>query len=164
MIKLATWNVNSLKVRLEQVLDWLEESQTDILALQETKLEDAVFPKEAFEARGYEVVFRGQKAYNGVAWISRLPIVDCRDTFLDFPDEQKRILAATIAGIRVINFYIPNGQAVGSSKYAYKLEWLEAMLDFVRDEMKNHPKVVVVGDFNIAPEDIDVHDPKKWGG
>ena len=164
MIKLATWNVNSLKVRLEQVLDWLEESQTDILALQETKLEDVAFPKEAFEARGYEVVFRGQKTYNGVAWISRFPIEDCRDTFLDFADEQKRILATTIAGIRVINFYIPNGQALDSSKYTYKLAWLEAMLDFVRDEMKNHTKVVVVGDFNIAPEDIDVHDPKKWEG
>ncbi len=164
MIKLATWNVNSLKVRLEQVLDWLEESQTDILALQETKLEDVAFPKEAFEARGYEVVFRGQKTYNGVAWISRFPIEDCRDTFLDFADEQKRILATTIAGIRVINFYIPNGQALDSSKYTYKLAWLEAMLDFVRDEMKKHPKVVVVGDFNIAPEDIDVHDPKQWEG
>jgi exodeoxyribonuclease-3 len=164
MIKLATWNVNSLKVRLEQVLEWLEESQTDILALQETKLEDHAFPKEAFEEAGFEVAFRGQKTYNGVAWISRFPIEDCTDKFPGFEDAQKRILATTIQDTRVINFYIPNGQSVDSDKYQYKLAWLEAMLEFIREEQKRHSKIVIVGDFNIAPEDIDVHDPKQWEG
>ena len=123
MIKIASWNVNSLKVRLEQVLDWLKESQTDILALQETKCEDAMFPKEVFEEAGFEVEFRGQKTYNGVAWISRFPMQDAEDAFIDFADEQKRILATTVKDIRLINFYIPNGQSVGSNKYEYKLAW-----------------------------------------
>jgi exodeoxyribonuclease-3 len=164
MLKIASWNVNSLKVRLEQVLDWLETSQTDILAIQETKLEDAAFPKEKIEEAGYEVVFSGQKTYNGVAIISRLPIDACVSGFPNFADEQKRVLAATISGIRVINFYVPNGQSVGSSKYEYKLSWLEAMQDFIQQELKAHGQVVVLGDFNIAPEDIDVHDPKQWEG
>lgn len=164
MFKLATWNVNSLKVRLPQVLDWLESSQTDALALQETKLEDVAFPKEAFEEAGYEVIFRGQKTYNGVAWISRHAISEPVDAFEDFQDEQKRILAVTINQMRLINVYIPNGQALDSPKYAYKLQWLEAFLKFVQQQLQQYPQLAIVGDFNIAPEDVDVHDPKMWFG
>lgn len=164
MFKLATWNVNSLKVRLPQVLDWLESSQTDALALQETKLEDMAFPKEAFEEAGYEVMFRGQKTYNGVAWISRHSMSDAVDAFPGFQDEQKRVLAVTIQQMRFINVYIPNGQSLDSTKYTYKLQWLEAFIGFVRQELQKYPKLAIVGDFNIAPEDIDVHDPKMWFG
>lgn len=164
MLKVASWNVNSLKVRLEQVLAWLEESQTDVLALQETKLEDHAFPKDVFEEAGYEVLFSGQKTYNGVAWISRLAMTEPETIFPTYQDEQKRILAVTVGDIRLINFYIPNGQSVGSDKYYYKLEWLEAMHQFVQNQIQQYSKVIVVGDFNIAPEDIDVHDPKVWDG
>lgn len=164
MFKLATWNVNSLKVRLPQVLDWLELSQTDALALQETKLEDAAFPKEAFESAGYEVMFRGQKTYNGVAWITRHHMTDAVDAFSGYLDEQKRILAVTINQMRLINVYIPNGQSKDSPKYLYKMEWLDAFTAFVRQEMQKYSKVAIVGDFNIAPEDIDVYDPKMWYG
>jgi len=164
VIKIASWNVNSLKVRLEQVLQWLEDSQTDILGVQETKLEDAAFPREAFEEAGYEVIYSGQKAYNGVAWISRFPIEDVEIGFPEFVDEQKRVLAATIAGFRCINFYIPNGQALDSPKYEYKLAWLEAMLDFIAEQRQQHDKLIILGDFNIAPDDLDVHDPKVWEG
>ena len=164
MFKIATWNVNSLKVRLDQVLDWLEDSQTDVLALQETKLEDIAFPREAFEDAGYEVMFRGQKTYNGVAWISRHPMSEVMDGFLDFVDDQKRVLAVTVNDIRLINFYVPNGQSIDSSKYEYKLNWLKSMNDFIHDELKKYPKLAVVGDFNIAPDDIDVYDPKQWFG
>lgn len=164
MLKIASWNVNSLKVRLEQVLDWLEQSQTDVLAIQETKMEDSQFPKELIEEAGFEVVFSGQKTYNGVAIISRLPISQTLAGFPNFVDEQKRVLAASISGIRVINFYIPNGQSVGSSKYEYKLNWLNAMQEFIQQQIKEFGQVVVLGDFNIAPQDIDVHDPKQWEG
>jgi exodeoxyribonuclease-3 len=164
MIKLATWNVNSLKVRLEQVLEWLEQSQTDILAIQETKLEDAAFPRHAFEEAGFDVLYRGQKTYNGVAWISRLEMSDPLDAFPGYMDEQKRVLAATVNDIRLINVYVPNGQSVDSDKYQYKLGWLEAMQEFIKQEMAKYSKIVVVGDFNIAPQDIDVHDPKQWEG
>jgi exodeoxyribonuclease-3 len=164
MFKIATWNVNSLKVRLPQVLDWLEDSQIDVLGIQETKLEDSAFPKEYFEDAGYEVSFLGQKTYNGVAWISRHPMEDRIDALPDFVDEQKRVLAVTIKGIRYINFYIPNGQAVDSPKYQYKLAWLEKMLEFVQQQVHKYPQVVILGDFNIAPEDIDVYDPKQWFG
>jgi exodeoxyribonuclease-3 len=164
MFKIASWNVNSLKVRLPQVLEWLEESQIDVLGIQETKLEDGAFPKEYFEQAGYEVNFLGQKTYNGVAWISRHPIEDRIDAFPDFEDEQKRVLAVTIKGIRFINFYIPNGQSLDSPKYQYKLTWLEHMLEFVKQQMQQYSQVVILGDFNIAPEDIDVYDPKQWFG
>jgi exodeoxyribonuclease-3 len=164
LIKIASWNVNSLKVRLEQVLDWLDESQTDILGIQETKLEDQAFPRAVFEDAGFEVLYRGQKTYNGVAWISRFPIEDPVDALPGFADEQKRVLAATISGIRCINFYVPNGQAPGTAKYEYKLAWLDAMLDFIRQEREKHQRLVILGDFNIAPEDLDVHDPKVWEG
>lgn len=164
MLKIASWNVNSLKVRLDQVLSWLEESQTDILAIQETKMEDAAFPKEAFLNLGYEVSFSGQKTYNGVAIISRFPHTDIETSFPDFIDEQKRILAVSINGMRIINFYIPNGQSLDSNKYQYKLEWLDHMHAFVDKQLKTYQDCVVLGDFNIAPDDIDVHDPKLWEG
>ncbi|HBB52938.1 MAG TPA: exodeoxyribonuclease III [Legionellales bacterium] len=164
MFKIASWNVNSLKVRLPQVLDWLEDSQIDVLGIQETKLEDSAFPKEYFEEAGFEVNFVGQKTYNGVAWISRHPMEDRIDALPDFVDEQKRVLAVTIKGIRFINFYIPNGQALDSPKYQYKLAWLEKMLEFVQQQMQKYPQVVILGDFNIAPDDIDVYDPKQWFG
>jgi exodeoxyribonuclease-3 len=164
MLKIASWNVNSLKVRLEQVVDWLETSQTDILAIQETKMEDTVFPKEVFDNLGYEVSFSGQKTYNGVAIISRSPQTVIETNFPGFIDEQKRVLVATIDDIRVINLYVPNGQSLDSDKYQYKLQWLEAMREYVASQLKQFPKCVVLGDFNIAPQDIDVHDPKVWEG
>lgn len=164
MLKLATWNVNSLKVRLDQVLQWLEESQTDILAIQETKLEDSAFPKAAFEEAGFDVIYRGQKTYNGVAWVSRFTMTDCSDSFPGFEDEQKRVLATTIGDIRLINFYVPNGQSLDSDKYQYKLAWLDAMQEFMKQQIAQYEKIIVVGDFNIAPEDCDVHDPKQWEG
>jgi len=164
MLSVATWNVNSLRVRLPQLVEWLAANPTDVIALQETKLSDPEFPRAEIEALGYRVAFAGQKTYNGVATLSRLPI---EDVVMDLPglgDPQRRVLAATIAGVRVINVYVPNGQAVASEKYRYKLTWLAALENFVRDEIKEHPKLLIVGDFNIAPEDIDVHDPVAWAG
>ena len=164
MLKIASWNVNSLKVRLEQVLAWLDASQTDILAIQETKMTDDCFPREAFTNLGYEVCISGQKTYNGVAIISRLPQADIETRFPDLMDDQKRMIAATINGLRIINVYIPNGQSLDSNKYQYKLEWLDHMHAFVRQQLATYPECVLLGDFNIAPEDIDVHDPLHWSG
>ncbi len=164
MPKLASWNVNSLKVRLEQVLAWLESSQVDILALQETKMTDDQFPAQAFIERGYHVVFSGQKTYNGVAIISRQPIQDVVTDVPNLDDPQRRILAATIGDIRLINLYVPNGSEVGSDKYGYKLTWLPAVTAFIQQQLIQYPRVAVVGDFNIAPEDRDVHDPREWEG
>ncbi|HBI21678.1 MAG TPA: exodeoxyribonuclease III [Legionella sp.] len=164
MIKLASWNVNSLNVRLDQVLAWLEASQVDILALQETKLTDDKFPLDVFRQRGYHVVYAGQKTYNGVALISQYPIEDVVTDVPDLIDPQRRILAATIAGIRVINLYVPNGAAVDSDKYQYKLSWLTHVTRFIQQQLVVYPSVAVVGDFNIAPDDRDVHDPVEWEG
>ncbi|CEG58491.1 exodeoxyribonuclease III [Legionella fallonii] len=164
MFKLASWNVNSLKVRLEQVLQWLETSQIDVLAMQETKLTDENFPVTAFTDRGYHVVFSGQKTYNGVAVISRYPITDVITDIPGLDDPQRRILAATIADIRLINLYVPNGAELTSDKYQYKLNWLEKVTAFVQQQLTVYPKLAVVGDFNIAPEDRDVHDPAEWVG
>ena len=164
MIKLASWNVNSLTVRLEQVLAWLDASQVDILALQETKLTDDKFPVDVFRQRGYHVVYAGQKTYNGVALISRHAIEDVVTDAPDLIDPQRRILAATIAGIRVINLYVPNGAAVDSDKYQYKLSWLTQVTRFIQQQLVAFPSVAVVGDFNIAPDDRDVHDPVAWEG
>lgn len=159
---IATWNVNSLNVRLEHVLQWLEQYQPDVLALQETKLTDDKFPVEAIKAAGYNVVYAGQKTYNGVAILSKKTASDIVAEFPSFADPQRRVLAATIAGVRVINLYVPNGSSVGSEKYAYKLDWLAHLDDYLEEQLEHYNKLVVLGDFNIAPADIDVHDPAGW--
>lgn len=163
-MKLATWNVNSLNVRLPHVMNWLAENPTDVLCLQETKLTDDKFPASIIEAAGYHVVYSGQKTYNGVAIISKLPITDVVKNNPLFDDPQQRILAATIDGVRVVCAYVPNGQSVGSEKYEYKLGWLAAFHDWIKQEAALHPQLAVVGDYNIAPEDRDVHDPAAWEG
>ncbi|HET20455.1 MAG TPA: exodeoxyribonuclease III [Chromatiales bacterium] len=161
-MKIATWNVNSLRVRLPQVLEWMGAEQPDILAMQETKLVDEKFPVEAFRELGYEVAFSGQPTYNGVAVLARQPLEDVVTDIPGFEDHQRRVLAATVGGVRVIDLYVVNGEAVGSDKFAYKLAWLEAAHDWIHDELKRHPQTVVLGDFNIAPDDRDVHDPEAW--
>lgn len=162
MTKIATWNVNSLRVRLPHVLEWLTRIQPDVLALQETKTADPEFPAAAFSELGYQVAYSGQKTYNGVAIISREPPVDVVTDPPDLEDPQRRILAASFGDLRVINLYVPNGSEVGSEKYAYKLDWLGKMTEFLRGELAHHPRMIVLGDFNIAPEDRDVHDPELW--
>ena len=164
MLKLASWNVNSLKIRLEQVLAWFESTEMDILALQETKLIDENFPSAAFLDKGLHIAFAGQKTYNGVAVISRHPITEVITDVPAFIDPQRRILASTVAGIRLINLYVPNGAAVNSDKYLYKLNWLEQVTVFIQDQLMRYEHVAVVGDFNIAPDDRDVHDPVAWEG
>ena len=161
-MQIATWNVNSLRVRLEQVLAWPEGRRPDVLALQETKLADEQFPRAQFEAAGYRVVYSGQRTYNGVAILSREPAIDVTTDIPGLDDPQRRILVATIDGIRVINLYVVNGSEVGSEKFAYKLHWLGKVTDYVRDQLARYPDTVVLGDFNIAPEDRDVHDPELW--
>jgi exodeoxyribonuclease-3 len=161
-MKIASWNVNSLNVRLPHLLEWLKIGTPDVLVLQETKLEDHKFPQAEIEAAGYHVVFDGQKTYNGVAILSKTEITGVQRGIPGFADEQKRVLAATVDGVRIIDLYVVNGQAVGSEKYDYKLRWLEAMTDWVREEMQRYPQLVVLGDFNIAPDDRDVHDPVVW--
>ena len=163
-MKIATWNVNSLRVRLAQVLDWLRAVQPDVLAIQEIKLVDADFPSEEFAALGYRSVCNGQKTYNGVATLSRLPAEAVRKELPGSGDPQRRLLATTIGDLRVINVYVPNGERIGSEKYAYKLGWLERLRDFVRAELAAHPRLALLGDFNVAPEPRDVHDPKAWEG
>ena len=161
---IATWNVNSLRVRLPHLKDWLAANPVDVLALQETKIDDPNFPREEIEALGLQVAFSGQRTYNGVALLSRDTLEDVVPGIPGFADEQKRVLAATIGGVRVIDVYVPNGQAVGSDKYEYKLRWLAALRDYVAAELARHPQLVILGDYNIAPEDLDVHDPKAWEG
>jgi exodeoxyribonuclease III len=163
-MKLATWNVNSLKVRLPQVLQWLADNPIEVLCLQETKMTDDKFPVAAIEAAGYQVEFTGQKTYNGVAILSKHPMTDVVKNIPSFEDEQQRIIAATIEGVRVICAYIPNGQAVDSDKYQYKLRWLNGLHDWLAGECAKHPNLVLLGDYNIAPEDRDVHDPVAWQG
>jgi exodeoxyribonuclease-3 len=161
-LKLATWNVNSLKVRLPHLLDWLAREQPDVVCLQETKLEDHAFPAEALRNAGYLCEYAGQKTYNGVAILSRSPIADVVRGIPGFEDEQKRVLSGTIDGVRMICVYVPNGQSVGSDKYEYKLRWLAALEAWLREELKRQPSLAVLGDYNIAPEDRDVHDPAAW--
>jgi hypothetical protein len=163
-MRIATWNVNSLKVRLPHLLQWLAANPVDVLCLQETKLTDDKFPVAEIEAAGYRVAFSGQKTYNGVAILSRLPLIDVVRNNPHYPDEQQRLLAATVDGVRVICAYVPNGQAVGSDKYTYKLGWLAALRDWVGAEMALHERFAILGDYNIAPEDRDVHDPAEWAG
>jgi exodeoxyribonuclease-3 len=163
-VKLATWNVNSLKVRLPHLLEWLTREEPDAVCLQETKTEDANFPAEALRQAGYEPVFIGQKTYNGVAILSRLPATDIVSALPDFVDPQKRVLAATVDGVRVVCIYVPNGESVESDKYRYKLSWLEALRAWLAQEMKTHSRLALLGDYNIAPEGRDVHDPRLWEG
>ena len=169
-MKFASWNVNSLNVRLPHVERWCAEKQPDVLALQETKLEDAKFPVAALQAAGYTCAFSGQKTYNGVAILARLPLTDVAHGIDGFDDPQRRILSATVGEpgaspdqvVRVVNLYVVNGQSVGSEKFAYKLDWLGKVTAFLAEEIRRYPRLVVMGDFNIAPEDRDVHDPVAW--
>ena len=163
-MQLATWNVNSLNVRLPQVLDWLSAHPVDVLVLQETKLTDDKFPTLEIGQAGYQVQWFGQKTYNGVALLSREAATDVVKNLPGFIDAQARVIAGTVAGVRCIGAYFPNGEAPGSDKFQYKLRWLEALRDWVRAELVRHPKLVLMGDFNIAPEDRDVYDPVAWAG
>ncbi len=162
-MKIATWNVNSLNVRLPHVLEWLGAAEPDVLVLQEIKQVSEAFPGESFTEAGYQAKASGQKTYNGVAVISRNASADHVCDFPGIEDPQRRILAATIDGVRVVNLYVPNGHSVGSEKYEYKLGWLAALRGFLEGELKSHHKLVVLGDFNIAPDDRDVYDAEKWG-
>lgn len=163
-MKLATWNVNSLKVRLPQVLAWVEQHRPDALCLQETKLEDAKFPHQDIAAAGYQVLCNGQKTYNGVAILSRTAGSDCATAIAGYDDVQKRVIAATVDGVRVICAYVPNGENVESDKYQYKLKWLAAFRNWLKNELARYPRLAVLGDYNIAPEPRDVYDPAAWEG
>lgn len=163
-MKLATWNVNSLNVRLPHVLDWLKANPVDALCLQETKLEDTKFPYETLKNAGYHAVHNGQKTYNGVAILSPHTIEDVHFDLPNFIDDQKRIIAARIQGVRIICAYVVNGQAVGSDKYQYKMRWLAAFYDWISNELAAHQSLAVLGDYNIAPDDRDCHDPTAWRG
>jgi exodeoxyribonuclease-3 len=162
-MKIASWNVNSLKVRLPHLTQWLAEAQPDVVALQETKLEDAKFPVDELAAAGYRAVFSGQKTYNGVAILARETPQDVVTDIPGLVDPQRRILAASIGGLRVVDLYVVNGKEVGDEKYAYKLEWLARVREFLQEELRRHPRLVVLGDFNICPDDRDVYDPVAWG-
>jgi exodeoxyribonuclease-3 len=163
-MKIATWNVNSLKVRLPQVTAWLESSKCDVLALQELKLDNDNFPKDAFTNLGYNCVFNGQKTYNGVAIISKAPITDVVYDIPDFSDPQKRVISARIDGIQIICAYFVNGESVDSQKYLYKLDWCKALHGYMANTISSNKDVILLGDYNIAPHDIDVYDPKLWEG
>jgi len=162
-LKLATWNVNSLKVRLPHVVEWMGSASPDVLVMQEIKQVTEAFPADAFAELGYHSVASGQKTYNGVAVAARSPVTDSVTDMPGFEDPQRRVLAVTVGDLRVVNLYVPNGSSVGSEKYEYKLAWLSALHDYLQDELKTHKNLVVLGDFNIAPDDRDVYDPVKWG-
>jgi exodeoxyribonuclease-3 len=165
-VKLASWNVNSLNVRLPRLLDWLAANTPDVVCLQETKLEDSKFPADALRDAGYAACYTGQKSYNGVALLVRNGL-DPRDVahgIDDFADEQKRVIAATVGGIRIVCVYVPNGQAVGSDKYRYKPDWCAALATHLRAALVRYPELAIAGDFNVAPDDRDVHDPVLWDG
>lgn len=167
-MRIATWNVNSLKVRLPQVLAWLRDNPVDALCLQELKLADEFFPLEAFTDIGYHAVWAGQKTYNGVAIISRHPGEDTHRNLPGLEDPQQRVIATTLpspaGAVRIVSAYCPNGQSVGSDKYEYKLRWFQALQEWLRAELAVHPRMAVLGDYNVAPADEDVHDPAKWQG
>ena len=163
-MKIATWNINSLKVRLPHVLEWVRTHQPDVLCLQETKLADELFPVAEIEEAGYRCIFAGQKTYNGVAILSQDAASDVQANIPDHGDPQKRVLAATIGGVRTICAYIPNGESVESEKYRYKLDWLTRLTAWLASELAAHPRLAFLGDFNIAPEPRDVYDPIAWEG
>ncbi|MFT5425119.1 MAG: exodeoxyribonuclease-3 [Gammaproteobacteria bacterium] len=164
MLRIATWNVNSLRVRLPHVLQWLDSEQPDVLALQETKLTDENFPVEEIRNAGYHVSFSGQKTYNGVATLSKTEAANVQTNFPGFDDPQRRLLCTTIDNVTILNLYIPNGSEVDTDKYRYKLEWLAHLQKFTESLVNKYENVVLLGDFNIAPEDRDVHDPEAWEG
>ena len=161
-MKIASWNVNGIRARIDHVVAWIEDNQPDVLALQETKVVDELFPYDAFEALSYSVEAFGQKSYNGVANIIKKGSAKTSKGIRGFDDPQTRVVSTTHEDIRVVNVYVPNGQAVGSEKFAYKLDWLDHLKKMLNDDLKKYPKMVVLGDFNIAPCDEDVHDPEKW--
>ena len=162
-MKIATWNVNSMNVRLPHVVEWLQAHDPDVLVLQEIKQVTEKFPADDLLAIGYQSIASGQKTYNGVAVVAKMPCTDAVTDFPDFDDPQRRVLACTAGGVRIIDLYVPNGSEVGSEKYAYKLEWLASLKRFLEAELKQHENLVVLGDFNIAPADEDVYDAEKWG-
>ena len=163
-MRLATWNVNSLAVRLPQLLEWLDAHPVDAIVLQETKLIDDKFPRAEIEDAGYRAQYFGQKTYNGVALLSREPASDVVYNIPGFDDEQARVIAGTVADVRIIGAYFPNGQAPDSDKFVYKMRWQDALHDWVRGELSRHPQLGLMGDFNVAPEDRDVYDPVAWAG
>jgi exodeoxyribonuclease-3 len=163
-LKLATWNVNSIKIRLPQLLAWLGRERPDVVCLQETKTEDLNFPTQDLREAGYHSLFTGQRAYNGVAILTRVPVEGAAGSIPGFADEQKRVLAVTVDGMRVVCVYVPNGESVASAKYSYKLSWLAALHAWLGQEIKTYPQMALLGDYNIAPEDRDVHDPRLWDG
>jgi exodeoxyribonuclease-3 len=163
-VRIATWNVNSLRVRLPHLLDWLARQAPDVACLQETKCDDAAFPADELAAAGYHALHHGQRTYNGVAILTREPAVECCRGIPAFADEQSRVLAADYRGVRIVSVYVPNVQAVDSDKYQYKMRWFEALLEWLRGVLAAHPRLLVAGDFNVAPEDRDVHDPAAWVG
>jgi exodeoxyribonuclease-3 len=163
-LKLATWNVNSLAVRLPQLLDWLAAEQPDAIVLQETKLTDDKFPHAELSAAGWHSSWHGQKTYNGVALVSRLPVENLVKNIPGFEDEQARVIAGNIGDLRIVGGYFPNGQAPGTDKFAYKMRWLDALRGWLQAELASHPRLVLMGDFNIAPDDRDVFDPVAWAG
>jgi len=163
-MKIASWNVNSLRVRLPHVLDWLEAQRPDVLGLQEIKMPTADFPAGALAEVGYHSVANGQKTYNGVALLARDEPQDVIADMQGFEDEQKRVIAATCGGVRVVNVYVPNGQSVDSEKYHYKMGWLDALRNYLATELDRYPRLAIIGDFNVAPDDRDVHDPVAWAG
>ena len=164
MFKIATWNVNSLKVRLFHVLTWIEEEKPDVLALQETKCVDENFPVNEIKEAGYQVNFTGQKTYNGVATISKSQIKTISKSLPNYSDEQKRVLAINTRNIIILNIYVPNGSEINSEKYKYKLKWFSKLQPFIKKLQKENDRLIILGDFNIAPHDRDVHDPKEWEG
>jgi exodeoxyribonuclease III len=164
MMKLATWNVNSLAVRLPQLLDWLGANQPDAMVLQETKLSDDKFPQAQIEAAGYRAQWFGQKTYNGVALLSKAEATGVVRNIPGFDDPLARVITGTVDGIRIAGAYFPNGQAPGTEKFEYKLQWMRALRDWLAEELARHPKLVLLGDFNVAPDDRDVYDPVAWAG
>lgn len=164
MFTIASWNVNSLNVRLSHVQDWLQQNQPDVLAIQETKMQDMNFPVEDFAESGWQVAFAGQKTFNGVAVVSKHAAIVKATELPGYPDEQRRVLGVEIGDTFVLNVYVPNGQSVDSEKYHYKLGWLTALQQYLHELSQQYQRVIVLGDFNIAPDDIDVHDPLAWEG
>lgn len=163
-MRIATWNVNSLRVRLPQVLDWLDKHRPDALCLQELKLEDASFPRAELQEAGYSAAISGQKTYNGVAILSRETADNIACGITGFDDPQRRVISADVGAVRLVCAYVPNGQSLNSEKFQYKLNWLAAFATWLEGELATHPNIAVLGDYNIAPEDRDVHDPKAWEG